>query len=76
MTIHHMIICHSFNNKSERTNKKSLGDVVKSDSATELQATWEVPPRPNPNAYNSECFFKDIHEHIRVSSASETKCSL
>lgn len=48
----------------------------KSDSASELQATQEIPSRPKSNAYNSECFFKNIHEHVHVNSASENKCSL
>ena len=58
------------------TNNISLGDVHKSDSASELQATQEIPSRPKSNAYNSECFFKNIHEHVHVNSASENKCSL
>lgn len=50
--------------------------MLKSDSASELQATQKIPSRPKPNACNAECFFKNIHEHIHVNSASENKCSL
>lgn len=32
--------------------------MLKSDSASKLQATQEILSRPKPNASNSECFFK------------------
>lgn len=39
--------------------------MLKSDSASKLQAA-EILSRPKPNASNSECFFKNIHEHVHV----------